>query len=226
MRSRDARPRTPGGTDVASTLLGVSGQRSSRGKAVSADHTTAEQGRCGAKTRTGTNCKLPAGHGTDHVGIGRCKRHGGSTRNHVKHAQHIQATQAVETYGLPRQVDPHAALLEELHRTAGHVAWLSLQVQALDTDGLHGPVGGSQHGHPREEPHVWVRLYQEERRHLADVAKTCVAVGIEERRVAIAEEQGRLLAAVIQGVLADLGVSNHPEAPAVVRRHLTLVAGS
>ena len=34
---------------------------------------------CGAKTRAGTPCKRPAGWGTDHVGEGRCKLHGGAT---------------------------------------------------------------------------------------------------------------------------------------------------
>jgi hypothetical protein len=41
--------------------------------------------RCGAKTRNG-NCKLPAGHGTNHVGQGRCKLHGGN--NPVKHGRY------------------------------------------------------------------------------------------------------------------------------------------
>jgi hypothetical protein len=36
-------------------------------------------GTCGAKTRDGTPCAHPAGWGTDHPGVGRCKLHGGST---------------------------------------------------------------------------------------------------------------------------------------------------
>lgn len=32
---------------------------------------------CGAKTRAGTPCAQPAGWGTDHIGRGRCKLHGG-----------------------------------------------------------------------------------------------------------------------------------------------------
>lgn len=35
---------------------------------------------CGAKTRSGKLCKNPAGHGTDHPGEGRCRRHGGVTQ--------------------------------------------------------------------------------------------------------------------------------------------------
>ncbi|MEF8887327.1 MAG: HGGxSTG domain-containing protein [Haloarculaceae archaeon] len=33
---------------------------------------------CGATTRDGDPCKRPAGWGTDHVGEGRCKQHGGA----------------------------------------------------------------------------------------------------------------------------------------------------
>src|SRR3990167_9158749 len=38
---------------------------------------------CGAKTRSGGPCRQRAGWGTDHVGAGRCKLHGGS--NPIKH---------------------------------------------------------------------------------------------------------------------------------------------
>ena len=34
---------------------------------------------CRAKTRKGTQCGRPAGWGTDHIGEGRCKLHGGKT---------------------------------------------------------------------------------------------------------------------------------------------------
>jgi len=47
--------------------------------------------------------------------------------------QVAEAAKAVATFGLPREVDPRDALLEEVHRTAGAVAWLHEQVQALQT---------------------------------------------------------------------------------------------
>ena len=184
-----------------------------------------DDGPCGAKTRAGTPCKARRGWGTGHPGYGRCKLHGGLSPSGRKAAGVQQARAAVAAYGLPREVDPHTALLEELHRTAGHVAWLGGRVAALDDGDMAGPVGGGQGGWPSIEPHIWIRLYQEERRHLAHVAKTCVVVGIEERRVHLAEAQGELIAGVLRGVLADLGVGDDPAVPAVVRRHLMLVAG-
>lgn len=39
----------------------------------------AHDGRCGAKTRKGTPCLQKAGWGTNHVGSGRCKLHGGKS---------------------------------------------------------------------------------------------------------------------------------------------------
>jgi len=133
------------------------------------------------------------------------------------------AAEMVVSYGLSREIDPHSALLEELHRTAGHVAWLGMRVAELEESAMKAPVGGGQGGFPSIEPHVWIRLYQEERRHLASVAKDCVKVGIEERRVRLAEGQGEMIAQVLRGVLEDLGVGDDPAIPGIVRRHLMLV---
>ena len=41
---------------------------------------------CGAKTNSGKPCGRPAGWGTDHVGQGRCKLHGGATP--IKHGRY------------------------------------------------------------------------------------------------------------------------------------------
>jgi len=88
--------------------------------------------RCSAQTRGGEPCKKARGWGTGHVGFGRCRLHGGLSPSGIKAAGVQQARLAVRAYGLPREVDPHSALLEELHRTAGHVAWLGSQVAGLD----------------------------------------------------------------------------------------------
>jgi hypothetical protein len=189
---------------------------------------------CGAKTRSGGQCGRPAGWGTDHVGYGRCKLHGGCVPSGRKAAQRQMAADQVATYGLPREVDPHQALLEELHRTAGHVAYLGTIVAELDQDGLkqyasagsfRSVADGVERALVWEKPSVWLDLYERERKHLAAVAKTCVDVGIEERRIRLVEHQGELLAQVIRGIAADMGISDDPRLPTVVRRHLTLVAG-
>lgn len=186
----------------------------------------------GGKGKQGT-CKLPAGQGTDHPGIGRCKHHGGNTTSHVKSAQMEVARREVATMGLPREVDPHTALLEELARSAGHVQWLHMVVGELEEHQLVGPVGtegtddktGLKH-HADHQYNVWVRLYQDERKHLGVVAATCIKAGIEERRVKLAEEQGLLIAQVLKAVLADLGVdTGSQQVRTTVRKHLTAIQG-
>lgn len=181
---------------------------------------------CGAnkKAAPGT-CGKPAGWGTDHNGIGRCKLHGGSTPSQIKNVEKQQAAAAAETYGLSREIDPHAALLEELHRTAGHVAYLAQLIRDLEQRELK-QYQSMEAGGVVERPAIWVQLYQDERKHFAHVAKTCISVGIEERRVQLAEQQGALIATAIRGILKDLGVDDKPEVPEIVRRHLTLVSAA
>lgn len=72
--------------------------------------------------------------------------------------------------------------------------------------------------------HPFVREYHDALERRAKMAKLCADVGVEERRTRLAEAQGALIAKVVDGILSDLGVRDHPEAPKVVRRHLTAVA--
>jgi hypothetical protein len=195
--------------------------------------------RCGGRKRdgSGTTCTLPAGWGTDHVGIGACKLHGGKTPNHQTAARMEMARQAVVTYGLPREVAPDVALLEEVHRTAGHVAWLGEVVAGLDQDDItwglaeevdkgSGEFTGVDSTN-KAGVNVWVQLYQVERKHLAAVCKDALAAGIAERQVQLAEQQGALLAGVIGRVLDALGLSLAQQqlVAVVVPRELRAVAG-
>jgi hypothetical protein len=131
---------------------------------------------CGAKSRSGGACRRPAGWGTDHTGYGRCKLHGGNTRNHQQAARRQQAADAVASLGLRRDIDPNTALLEEVHRAAGHVAWLGEMVGQLDEQQVvQGVVRTVQHPdgsstvEARAAINVWVRLWQEERDRLVRV---------------------------------------------------------
>lgn len=196
--------------------------------------------KCGGKRRgpdsEGKTCTRPAGWGTDHAGTGRCKLHGGSTRSHKIAGQVAKAEQAVVTFGLPREVDPRDALLEEVYRAAGAVDWLHQQVRALDPDDViwgksevvdktAGEFPGTDTTH-RADVNVWVQLWQKERAHLVKVAKEAISAGIEERKVRLAEQQGALLAGVIKNILGDLNLSPEQQAKVgtVVPMHLRAVA--
>ena len=147
-----------------------------------------------------------------------------------------QARQAVETYGLPLDITPSEALLDEVRYTAGHVAWLRGKVRELEDGALVWGVTEESDKQATDfpgtdtvraaRPNVWLDLYYRERRHLIDVTKAALAAGIEERRVRLAEAQGLLLAQVIRAILGDLDLTAEQEAKAaeVVPRRLRAVA--
>lgn len=121
---------------------------------------------------------------------------------------------AVATYGLPREIDPSEALLEEVFRTAGHVAWIEAQVHALPPDQVAA------------DP--LVSLYHVERRHLVQVCDAAVRAGIEERRVRLEERRAALMADVIRKVLDDpelaLDARQREAGRGVAARHLLVLA--
>src|SRR6266542_3662831 len=55
-----------------------------------------------------------------------CRHHGGSAPQAKaaveRRDERDEAERAVQTYGLPRDIAPDEALLEEVHRTAGHAS--------------------------------------------------------------------------------------------------------
>jgi hypothetical protein len=195
------------------------------------------EGRCtGRSSRTGKPCRRwPV------KGAKVCATHGGRAPQVLAAAERRRIEQAAElavaTYGLPREVAPDVALLEEVHRTAGHVAWLGKVVAGLDQDDLvwglaeeaekgSGEFPGTDRT-SKAAPNVWLDLYQRERKHLADVCKAALAAGIAERQVRLAEQQGALLAGVIGRVLDALGLTSEQQrlVAVVVPRELRAVAG-
>lgn len=173
---------------------------------------------CGAKKHQGAGtCRRTAGWGTSHVGTGACKLHGGCTPNHEKAAARAWAERLRAELDRPTVVDANDALLGELYRTHAFVGWM--QRGFAETEGVDESAAMER----------WYEPLTRERRHLLDVAKAAIALGLAEREVRMAEQHGQLLAAVIRAVLADpeLGLSRdqHDRAPVVVRRHLSAVAG-
>lgn len=151
-----------------------------------------------------------------------CRMHGGSTPVALAAAKRRlderKAILAVEAFGLPREIDPHSALLEELHRTAGAVQWLGAVVADLkQRDVAWGMTrqksGGEDHGTTFEaKPDAFYELWLRERKQLLEVAKTCIGVGIEERRVRLAEDAGRQLAGLVRAVLDRLELTDEQRA--------------
>lgn len=145
-----------------------------------------------------------------------CRRHGARAPQVKAKAERrraeAKARRALATYGVPVTIDPLDALLAELYRTAGHVAWLADLIADLEhAENNEGKLhSGLRQWRPAGEfggswvPAVWVEMYQAERAHLARVAKACLDAGVEERRVKLAEDQGRIVADVLRNVIGRL----------------------
>lgn len=198
--------------------------------------------RCGAKTRGGGTCRLPAGWGCDHP-VGPCKLHSGRTPNHVAHAQRVMEEQAAKRFALPVVTTARAALAAELARTNGLVIWLTARCQELAEAGeltwsndrrivktTAQSSGQRGQGQPTIEVHLAARLHplaawlERERRHLAAVAAEMERLGIDRRVVEVAEQQAAQLKRILDGALADSGLRPEDQArvvaalPGVIRR--------
>lgn len=195
---------------------------------------------CGAKNKQDRPCGLsPA------AGATRCGRHGGNSPQAKKAAERrvaeasakAELERGVRTLGLPVDIDPGKALLDEIHWTAGHVQWLREKVQELkgdelvwgrtQTDAGIGPQGPVDTTTEKAGPSVWYELYMKERDHLAKVCALALKAGIEERKVKLAESQGALVAEAIRRILAALNLTPQQQAmvPEIVPQQLRLLAG-
>lgn len=121
---------------------------------------------------------------------------------------------AAKRYGAERDINPYIALLEEVRRTAGHVAWLGWKVESAPTDDellqSHLP---------------WLKLYQQERQHLVKVTTEAVRLGLEERVVRMEERKAELMARAFIAALEELNLPAEymERAPAVLRRQLLAI---
>lgn len=131
--------------------------------------------------------------------------------------------------GRPIVVDPADAMLEMVYEAAGNVAALRRLVAALgelvdqepgevaDEDGIvaegwrdelgSGIAGRTDPTNWKAAPHVWVAMYDAERDRLVKWAKACRDAGVDERRVQVAESQGRQLAQILTATLDAVRVA-------------------
>jgi hypothetical protein len=175
---------------------------------------------CGSKKRQASadgsygNCTRPAGWGTDHVGEGSCKLHGGSTRNGKKAAKKGIARKARDTFGLPIEIDPADALLQEVWRTQGHVVWLGAVVAQLrEKDVAWGTTkiktGGEDYGTTQEAKiNAFVALYQDERKHLTRVTSEAIKAGVETKRLQLESHRAELVVNMLGSIFDNLELTD------------------
>lgn len=179
---------------------------------VTAPDTQGADGKCGAHARqSGAPCKRPAGWGTEHPGMGRCKLHGGNTPNHRKAVQRQQIAVEVSRLGLSVETTPTAALQDALNRAQADVIALGAKVALLDPEGWVQRERGQV---VRDEVSAWLKAYWSALDRLAGIAAKCVSLGIEAAAVSVLASHADELVRVLQQVLRALG--HDPATPDVV----------
>jgi hypothetical protein len=182
---------------------------------------------CGAKTPGGRypTCHNVAGKGTDHKGVGRCSRHLGNTESHVKAAEvelvEAEAVRQLRAEGYAPAINP----VEELLKLGAEVTALKDVLRSRVAD-LADPEWVTRNKLNVEDVRAIVSAYERALDRCERTLTNMLKLELEARRVKLSETQGALLEQAIRGILTDLGVADRREVPAVVRRHLTLIAAS
>lgn len=152
----------------------------------------------------------------------------------------MAGAEAEMNLGAPRVVDPGVAILEEIHRSAGHVAWLEAKCRELEASELvwsqvmefreEGTVPGGRGGgstidvmrtEHRATINIWWQMYERERQHLVRCSAAAIRAGIEERRVRLAERGMDALEAAISAAMQELGHDPHDtRVRAIIGKHI------
>ena len=166
---------------------------------------------CGAKNRQGEQCTRGKGAGTDHPHFGRCSSHGGKSQSHNVAAMREAATKLAHTLTTPIEGDPKDFILQQIHQRAGAANWWAARVAELAPGsdaksllaGVRGIVttvsdatGGPQAGHAESKVtevgpllHLALDEWQKAQHALETLCVQAVKLGLDERRVKLAEEQ-------------------------------------
>lgn len=180
----------------------------------------AEKETCGAKTKQGGVCKNHKGFKTEHPGYGLCFRHTGDSPSGKQAAAKEEIEVRHHAMGLPVEINPHDALLEEVYRTAGHVRWLAKEIggwnskmdleDAGDVSGLPASidVGELSTEYPLTNAQKeWFTVYSKERDHLAKVSKLAIDAGVATRAIQLAESQADRMVWFIEAFVKQLGLT-------------------
>ena len=174
---------------------------------------------CGAKKKNGDPCAS-----SPTPGATRCGRHGGNSPRAKQAAEQRIAkqelTQQVGTLGIAEKypdIDPGQALLNEIQISHAHVQWLRSKVAEIEPDELVWGTTKTEEGIGAQGPvdmtiqeagfNTWYQLYTKEREHFAKITSLALKAGIEARKIALAEQQGTLVATAIQRILTGLNLT-------------------
>lgn len=184
--------------------------------------------KCKAKSsRTGLPCKNDA-----MVGQLVCGAHGGRApqakaagdRRYEEQAARAEAELMVSKLGLDEVLeheDPLTGLLDEIARSRAAVAYYAARVRdlTLEQQVVTSPFGTF--------PHVWLRLWAEERERHAKLAAAGIRAGLAERQVRVAENVALAIVGAIDDLLEylDLTAAQRAEGRQFAGQRLRELAG-
>lgn len=169
---------------------------------------------CGAIKQNGQPCLRDKGWGTDHQGEGRCRYHpeDGDTTPMGAAGRELAAM------ATPIETDPVSAISGILNLSAGQLTYTTMKVADLREEDLFGESGIN----------VWVRWQERLMNQTAKFANIAAAMGIEERRVKIAEIQTTLMTRMIEAVVGELDLTpaQRKKVGPAIRKALPVIAGT
>jgi hypothetical protein len=141
-------------------------------------------------------CKMWAGQGTDHPGVGNCKVHLGSVRTGRKSAKMEAARRALKALGIP-------------------VAGSPIEVMQAAVDGAYGVLIAARDllvNAGDGEVEIYLRQYLDALERTARIAKPAADLKLDEERIALAQTQYRLFHELLDVYAVAIGATEEQRA--------------
>lgn len=168
---------------------------------------------CFARIASGPNrgylCSSPAGSGTSHPGVGRCRKHGGETPEGRREGAWVVA----HAFARALDVTPWEGLLLAVKIAAGRVAFCEAKLSTAYSDRQLEPPGddagvAGRVGEDGQNLHYWVKQAELWHDKLARVSKLAIDAGVAERLVRQLELEAQLMLRATSLTFDELGLSD------------------
>lgn len=176
--------------------------------------------KCGAKRTDGSGeqCNNEAGFGTQHIGVGKCKWHGGCTDSGNKSAANLLAARVIGGYHGEIDIEPHDGILWCIRMAAGQIHHLNQHAALIASD---EDVDDEKHFASIKLQRIMLERGKAMDQ-LAKYSKAALDANVAERQIKIAEGYGQILASLLAAVFEDLELTpaQRRSAPLIAERRL------
>jgi hypothetical protein len=119
-------------------------------------------------------------------------------------------------FDVPEDITPTEAAVEAFRRSLGMVRWIESQMaqwapSLLPLTENHYDDKNALQVMPSHEA-AWLELWMQERKELRESIKLCHAIGVEERQMALQEQQADAMFMILERVMDSLGLSDDQRA--------------